>query len=74
MAAAVLAGQHPLQSLKASGLRFLAGLLLILPGAASDLLALVLLAWAGFRPPPHRPPGGGPAGDEVIEGEYRRLD
>ncbi len=76
LAAAMLAGGNPLATLKASGLRFLAGLLLIFPGAISDVLALLLLLWAGFRPPPPRTPRGpgAAANDDVIEGEFRRMD
>lgn len=89
VAASVLAGDSPLTALKTSGLRFLAGILLILPGVMSDVLAVLLLLWAGLRPipapvPPPGPrpqPGAGPGprtnartGDDVIEGEYRRID
>lgn len=77
LAAAMLAGGNPFATLKASGLRFLAGLLLILPGAVSDGLALILLLWAGFRPMPvvmPRRPDAKAANDDVIEGEYRRID
>lgn len=71
LAAAVLAGKSPLASMQASGLRFLAGLLLIFPGVLSDALALCLVAWAGLRPPP---PPRRPVDDGVIEGEFRRVD
>lgn len=77
LVASIEAGGNPFANLKASGLRFLAGLLLILPGAISDVLALLLLLWAGHRPaaPLSRPRRAGrTADDEVIEGDYRRLD
>lgn len=77
LAAAMLAGGNPLEAVKASGLRFLAGLLLIFPGAIGDVFALVLLLWAGFRPPPppRMPRGpGAAANDDVIEGDFRRVD
>jgi UPF0716 protein FxsA len=77
LAASVLAGANPLASLKSSGLRFLAGMLLIFPGAMSDGVAVLLLLWAGFRPAlpaqVRRPPGSA-ANDDVIEGDYRRVD
>lgn len=77
MAATMMAGGNPFEVLKASGLRFLAGLLLIFPGAITDVMALFLLVWAGFRPalahPARRPPGAA-ANDEVIEGDFRRID
>lgn len=76
LAAAMLGGGNPFQLLKVSGLRFLAGVLLIFPGAISDAFALLLLLWAGFRPPPPRMPRGpgAAANDDVIEGDFRRID
>jgi UPF0716 protein FxsA len=77
LAASLLNGGHPFVALKASGLRFLAGLLFIFPGPVSDVLALILLLWSGFRPagpaPARRPPGRA-ANDDVIEGDWRRVD
>lgn len=79
MAGTVLAGGHPLQALKSSGLRFLAGVLLIFPGFLSDALAVLFLVLSGFRPAraPATRPGARPgqvANDEIIEGDYRRID
>lgn len=76
LAAAMLAGGNPFDSLKASGLRFLAGLLLIIPGPLSDAAALLLLLWAGLRPSPPAMPRrpGQAANDDVIDGDYRRVD
>lgn len=67
-------GHTPLSLLLASFRRIIAAILLIFPGIVSDGLALVLLAWPGASPP--RPRGGGPrcAANDVIEGEYRRID
>ncbi len=74
MARAMLAGQAPFGVLLGSARRVLAGLLLMFPGALSDLMALVLLAWPEAGPP-RQPPAAGAGRDEtVIEGEYRRLD
>ena len=75
LAGALLAGGNPFDALKASGLRFLAGVLLIFPGPFSDAAALLLLVWAGLRPPPPPPRRPGQAAnDDVIEGDYRRVD
>lgn len=56
-------GSTPFAALWHSGRQFLAGVLLIFPGAISDGLAVILLLWpAGPRPPkgPAQPPGYGP--------------
>jgi len=75
LAQAVLNGHTPLAVLLASFRRVLAGLMFIFPGAGSDLLALLLLAWPGGRPPRRPPPARDNASTEtVIEGEYRRVD
>ncbi|MFN3593092.1 MAG: FxsA family protein [Thiobacillaceae bacterium] len=67
-------GHTPLGVLLASFRRVIAALLLIFPGLVSDALALILLAWPGGRPPRPRASGPRPAADDVIEGEYRRID
>ena len=77
--AAVNQGRAPFALVWATGRYFLAGVLLILPGAASDLLALLLLLWPGPKPgftqPGRSRAQSGPMGDDgVIEGEYRRMD
>lgn len=79
MAQSLFNGSAPLIVLLGSGLRFLAGVLLILPGALSDLTALVLLLFSLFRKPAAVAPSqtvrpGGPGRDDAIEGEYRRVD
>lgn len=75
IAQAVLDGHTPFGVLFASLRRVLAGLLLIFPGAGSDLLALVLLLWPGRQPPGGPPaPAARPAQGEVIDGECRRVD
>lgn len=77
---ALLHGQAPLRDLLGIGLRFLAGILLILPGALSDLVALVLLLFTlGRKAPPRMPPGSPPPSGQreqgdVIEGEFRRTE
>jgi UPF0716 protein FxsA len=75
LAQTLLAGHTPFAVLFATARRILAGLLLIFPGAGSDLLALALLLWPGGRPPGQRPPRSGSARhDGVIEGEFERVD
>ena len=77
---AALHGEQPvLRGLLDSGRRVLAGLLLMLPGIASDIVALVLLALplnvgrsfepltAGAGRWPHRD-------FDAIDGDYRRID
>ncbi|MBI5938352.1 MAG: FxsA family protein [Betaproteobacteria bacterium] len=67
---AALEGRAPLAVLWEGGRHMLAGVLLLLPGAISDAVALVLLLWPG----PRGPRGPMAANDDFIEGEYRRLD
>jgi len=78
MVQSLLQGSAPLAVLLGSGARFLAGVLLILPGAMSDAVALVLLLAALGRGrgdlPSGPPPGDRRDPDDVIEGEYRRMD
>lgn len=68
-------GEAPFGEIWAGGRRLLAGVLLILPGAGSDVLALLLLLWPTARTPaPTPPPTARPGEPEVIEGEFRRED
>ncbi|MDD5390851.1 MAG: FxsA family protein [Gallionellaceae bacterium] len=72
-------GEAPFGEIWASGRRLMAGVLLILPGAGSDVLALLLLLWPTARAPsgmpPTPPPPNTPRGEgDVIEGEFRRED
>ncbi len=71
LAASLERGHAPFGVLWVTGRRFLAGALLIFPGAISDLIALMLLVWPSPKLPPARPAAGD---DGVIEGEYRRED
>lgn len=55
------------QILFQTGRRFIAGVLLIMPGVLTDIAALVLLVWpAGQTAVPRA------ANDDVIEGSFRR--
>jgi UPF0716 protein FxsA len=62
-------GHHPAVALLSSARKLLAGVLLILPGVLSDIIAVLLLLLP-------MPSGGGqiPADDGVIEGEWQRED
>lgn len=77
---AMAQGQAPLALIWASGRRFLAGVLLIIPGPFSDFIAVLLLLWPGVklaRVQPVRPTSGQntPRSEgEVIEGDFRRED
>lgn len=64
-------GHAPFGVLWVTGRRFLAGVLLILPGAISDLIALALLLWPGPKLPATTQAA---RNDGVIEGEFRRED
>jgi UPF0716 protein FxsA len=81
---ALAQGQPPFGLLWASGRRFLAGVLLIVPGPFSDAIALLLLLWprpaamspaAPDREKPVQPQANAHRAEgDVIEGEYRRED
>jgi UPF0716 protein FxsA len=79
---AMAQGQAPLALIWASGRRFLAGVLLIIPGPFSDFIALLLLLWPTPKPravpvqPQRSSPGATGEGIEgdVIEGDFRRED
>jgi UPF0716 protein FxsA len=62
-------GSHPATALLASAKKVIAGVLLILPGVVSDVIALLLLL--APLPSSRQPPA---ANDDVIEGEWRRED
>jgi UPF0716 protein FxsA len=61
-------GRHPVRALLTSAKKLVAGILLILPGVISDVVALLLLVI-------HLPASPRPAAnDDIIEGEWRRED
>lgn len=78
---AALHGEQPvLRGLLDSGRRVLAGLLLMLPGIASDIVALVLLALPLNVGRSSEPLAAGagvrqrPRDFDAIDGDYRRID
>jgi UPF0716 protein FxsA len=76
LAQTMLGGKPPLGLIFASGQRFLAGVLLILPGAISDVAAILLLFRAGLATTPARGKRGARASapPDVIEGEFERVE
>ncbi|MBU3735681.1 MAG: FxsA family protein [Methylobacterium sp.] len=68
MAQTVRQGGHPLRALLTSAKKLLAGILFIVPGVITDVLAVLLLLLPARWIAPQRPA----ANDDVIEGEWRR--
>jgi UPF0716 protein FxsA len=62
-------GQDPFRAIFSAGRYILAGVLLILPGVISDVIALLILIW-----PRRAPKAPAKKRTDVIEGEYRRED
>ena len=79
---ALQSGVSPWHALTTVGLRFFAGLLLIIPGPVSDAIGVVLLLASFVLPAPALLPReglGGMGGDRatdpgVIDGEWQRVD
>jgi UPF0716 protein FxsA len=71
---ALQAGRPPIGLLLHSGLRFLAAVFLIIPGPITDALALFLLLGTLFRRSGPTYVGPRAANDEIIEGDFRRVD
>jgi UPF0716 protein FxsA len=77
---AAMHGEQPLlRGLVDSGRKVLAGMLFMLPGVLSDLIALVLLALPINVGPEFAPHAAGAAGRyrrsrKTIDGDYRRID
>lgn len=61
-------GKHPVRALLTSAKTMVAGVLFMLPGVISDVVAVILLL---IRLPSSQRPA---ANDDVIEGEWRRED
>ena len=68
MAQTARQGGHPLRALLTSAKKLLAGILFIVPGVITDILAVLLLLFPARWIAPQRPA----ANDDVIEGEWRR--
>ena len=64
-------GDNPLAALFVSGRMMLAGLLLIIPGVISEIIAVFLLLMPGTWRRPRRPPT---PGEDIIDAEFRRLE
>ena len=75
----LMQGAHPLKNLFASARIFIAGVLLVIPGVVTDVIAAILLLIPTPRVVPpnvQSPPFSQQevANDHVIEGEFRRED
>jgi UPF0716 protein FxsA len=69
-------GGNPMKAMFGSARNIFAGILLIIPGVMTDVLAAVLLLIpinAASQAPPNYPSGKA-ANDDVIEGEFHRED
>ena len=77
------AGGNPIKTLLGSARNMVAGVLLIIPGVITDILAVILLlipmskpSLAGATNSQHQdsyPPNSKAANDDVIEGEYVEI-
>lgn len=73
------AGNHPIKAVFGSARNIIAGVLLIIPGVITDMIAVILLLVPIKQ---HQAPNaqsspyqsGQAANDDVIEGEFRRED
>jgi len=72
------AGNHPVKAIFGSARNIIAGVLLILPGVITDMIAVILLLVPiKTRQAPNAQSAyqaGQAANDDVIEGEFRRED
>ncbi|HEY0842214.1 FxsA family protein [Methylotenera sp.] len=72
------AGNHPVKAIFGSARNIIAGVLLILPGVITDMIAVILLlvpiktSQTANTQSPYQ--AGQAANDDVIEGEFRRED
>lgn len=71
-------GSHPIKAIFGSARNIIAGVLLILPGVITDMIAVVILLVPikNSQTPNAQSPyqSGQAANDDVIEGEFRRED
>jgi len=78
MMQALMQGDTPASALFGSAKNMIAGILLIIPGVISDVLAVILLLIPSpnskVAGSPTRPTNARAANDDVIEGEFRRED
>jgi len=72
------AGNHPVKAIFGSARNIIAGVLLIIPGVITDMIAVILLLVPikHSQTPNAQSPyqAGQAANDDVIEGEFRRED
>lgn len=79
----LMGGDHPVKAIFGSARTIIAGILLVIPGVITDVIAAILLLIPAKRPieaaqQPHtrqsRSSARPAANDDVIEGEFRRED
>jgi UPF0716 protein FxsA len=78
MAQILTQGGTPAKAVFGSAKNIIAGILLIIPGVLSDVLAAILLLMPSAKPIFTNPQAGATnakaANDDIIEGEFRRED
>lgn len=78
MAQILTQGGTPAKAMFSSAKNIIAGILLIIPGVISDVLAVILLLMPSAKPifinPQARATNAKAANDDIIEGEFRRED
>jgi UPF0716 protein FxsA len=73
----LMGGEHPVKAIFGSARNIIAGILLVIPGVITDVIAVILLLVPVKRIATPASPGGPQrqaANDDVIEGEFRRED
>lgn len=74
MAQTLSQGGTPAKALFGTAKNLLAGILLIVPGVMTDVIAVILLLLPSPKVKPGQRYAGKAANDDVIEGEFRRED
>lgn len=78
MTQTLMQGGTPARAIFGSAKNIIAGILLIIPGVISDVLAVILLLMPSAKPIFSNPQAGTTgtkaANDDIIEGEFRRED
>lgn len=73
----LMGGAHPIKAIFGSARNIIAGILLVIPGVITDVIAVILLLMPVKHIPPSASTGShskSAANDDVIEGEFRRED
>lgn len=73
----LMSGTHPIKAIFGSARNIIAGILLVIPGVITDVIAVILLLMPVKQIPPSASTEShskSAANDDVIEGEFRRED